>query len=261
MLKSNVQANIDKFHFVTQETIQKVLEACPNNEWRLIVALSRYGGLRCPSETLALTWRDVNWDQKRIRIPSPKTEHHSGGESRIIPLFPELRPFLEAAWDEAKSGAVYVITSYRDATQNLRSRLLDIIHWAGLKPWPKLFQNMRSTRETELAERFPMHVVCRWIGNSEPVAAKHYLQLTDEHFEQAVREESVAQNAAQSVHAKARHTTPEGISDHQHATNAKSRKVAAGNNLRPVAIYGGKSFPGNDLRKLPDEDSNLGQSG
>ena len=31
-----------------------------------------------------------------------------------------------------------------------------------------------------------MHVVCRWIGNSQPIAAKHYLQVTDEHFSRAV---------------------------------------------------------------------------
>ena len=32
-----------------------------------------------------------------------------------------------------------------------------------------------------------MHVVCRWIGNSQPIAAKHYLQVTDDHFEKALR--------------------------------------------------------------------------
>jgi hypothetical protein len=57
-----------------------------------------------------------------------------------------------------------------------------IIRKAGLKPWPKLFQNLRSTRETELADQFPQHVVCAWIGNSQVVAAKHYLQVTDDHF-------------------------------------------------------------------------------
>ena len=40
-------------------------------------ALSRYGGLRCPSEHLALKWSDVDWDKSRIRVPSPKTEHHA----------------------------------------------------------------------------------------------------------------------------------------------------------------------------------------
>ncbi len=39
-----------------------------------------------------------------------------------------------------------------------------------------------------------MHVVPQWIGNSQLIAAKHYLQVTDEHFERA------AQNAAQSLH-------------------------------------------------------------
>jgi len=32
-----------------------------------------------------------------------------------------------------------------------------------------------------------MHVVCQWIGNSQPIAAKHYLQVTDDHFSKALR--------------------------------------------------------------------------
>jgi hypothetical protein len=31
-------------------------------------------------------------------------------------------------------------------------------------------------------------VVCAWIGNSQPIAAKHYLQVTDEHFRRAAGE-------------------------------------------------------------------------
>ena len=60
-----------------------------------------------------------------------------------------------------------------------------IVEQAGIKPWPKIFQNLRSTRETELAETYPIHVVCAWLGNSQPVAAKHYLQVTDDHFAHA----------------------------------------------------------------------------
>ena len=100
-------------------------------------------------------------------------------------MFPELRPHLEAAFDEAEPGT-FVITKYRDASQNLRTHLQRIIQKAGLKPWPKLFQNLRSTRETELAENNPLHVVTAWLGNSQIVAAKHYLQVTDEHFERAL---------------------------------------------------------------------------
>ncbi len=184
-LKSVVQANGSRSYFVTQEEAEAVLDACPDAQWRLIFALSRYGGLRCPSEHLSLKWADVDWVLGRVCVRSPKTEHHPGGEFRILPIFPELRPYLEDCRDCAEPGTEYVITRYRDTNANLRTQLLRIIKRAHLKPWPKLFHNLRATRETELAEDYPMHVVCAWIGNSQAVAAKHYLQVTDDHFEKA----------------------------------------------------------------------------
>ena len=57
----------------------------------------------------------------------------------------------------------------------------------GPAPWPKLFRNLRSTRETELVQEFPIHVVCKWIGNSTQIASKHYLQITENHFAEASR--------------------------------------------------------------------------
>jgi integrase len=186
-LKASTQANPSRYYFVTLEEARKVLEACPDAQWRLLFALSRFGGLRCPSEHLGLRWGDVDWEGNRITVHSPKTEHHSGGDSRVIPIFPELRPYLEEAFELAEPGTEFIITRYRDTNMNLRTQLGRIIDRAGLDQWPKLFQNLRSTRETELAERFPMHVVCAWIGNSETIAAKHYLQVTDEHYAQAVQ--------------------------------------------------------------------------
>ena len=105
----------------------------------------------------------------------------------MIPLFPELRPYLEECFDLAEPGTEYVITRYRDTNANLRTQPLRVIQRAGLQRWARLFQNLRNTRETELAEDFPMHVVCQWSGNSLPIAAKHYLQVTDDHFSKAVR--------------------------------------------------------------------------
>ena len=200
-LKAAVQGNPQRFYFITQAEAQKVLDACPDAQWRLLFALSRYGGLRCPSEHLGLTWRDIDWDKGRMLVRSPKTAHHAGHESRIVPLFPELLPYLREAFEEAEPGSEYVITRYRTAGCNLRTQLKRIIAKAGLKCWPKLFQNLRSTRETELAERWPEHVVCAWIGNSKAVAREHYLQVTEEHFERAAGlidgDNEAAQNAAQ----------------------------------------------------------------
>jgi len=186
-LKSTVQPNPSRFHFVTREEAEKVIDACPDAQWRLLFALSRCGGLRCPSEHLGLRWGDVDWERGRFHVRSPKTEHHAGGDSRIVPIFPELRPHLEECFELAEPGTEYVITKYRDTNTNLRTRLLRIIKRAGLKAWPKLFQNLRSSRQTELEETFPSHVVCAWIGNSRAVAAKHYLQVTEDHFTKAVQ--------------------------------------------------------------------------
>ncbi len=187
----------NRFFFVTRPMMDKVLAACPDLEWRLIFSLARYGGVRCPSEVLALTWSDVLWDDDKIRIVSAKTESQ-GKASRLIPLFPELRDLLLGAFEAAEDGAEHVITRYRDKGVNLRTQAHRIIKRAGLEPWEKVFQNLRSTRETELAETYPLHVVTNWIGNSELVAAKHYLQTTNEHYDRAVN--NAAQNAAQKLH-------------------------------------------------------------
>jgi integrase len=132
-----------------------------------------------------LRWGDIDWERGRMTVRSPKTEQYEGKDSRVLPIFPEVRPQLEQVFNEAEPGTEYVITRYRDANSNLRTYFERIIRKAGLQPWPKLFQNLRSTRETELAESFPMHVVCKWIGNSQAVAKEHYLQVTDEHFDRA----------------------------------------------------------------------------
>ena len=166
-LKGTVGSNRERDYFVDRATAVKVLDACPDAEWQLLFALSRFAGLRCPSEHLALRWGDVNWEAGRITVPSPKTAHHGDAKaSRVIPLWPELRQYLLAVWNEATSAEGFdpktnrlseqpVITRYRDANANLRTQFERIIKRAGLKAWPKLFQNLRASRATELASEFP----------------------------------------------------------------------------------------------------------
>ena len=141
-LVAAVKANPKRFYFVTQLETEQVLDACPDAQWRLLFALARYGGLRVPSEVLRLRWRDIDWEHGRFVVASPKTEHHEGGESRVVPIFPELQPYLMEAFELAEAGTEYCIARYRDSTVNLRTQLMRIIKRAGLKPWPKLWQNL-----------------------------------------------------------------------------------------------------------------------
>ena len=184
-LPAAVRQNFERDYFVTREEINKVIDAAPDAEWRLILALSRYGGLRTPSEIYALRWDDIDWPENRFTVRSSKTEHHEGKASRIVPLFPELRPYLDNAHEIAGDNADYVISTHRLGSGNLRTQAMKLLQRAGLEIWPKLFHNMRASRQTELENDFPTHVVCAWLGNSPAVAHKHYLKVTEDHMQRA----------------------------------------------------------------------------
>ncbi len=213
-LSVTVRADKARQRFITRETADKLMDAAPDAQWRLLIALSRYGGIRVPSEALALTWGDVDFEHFRLRVPSPKTAHILGKECRFIPMFPELRQPLLDVFEQAEEGETRVITRYQGgSTCNLRTHMTRIVHRAGLQMWPKPFHNMRASRQTELAESFPLHVVCAWIGNSKAIAAEHYLQVTDAHFTKAIQgshnpqqnpQHEVQQNAQQQVQASTR---------------------------------------------------------
>jgi hypothetical protein len=100
--KTSVRANKTRDYFVTRDEIESVIAECPDAEWRVIVALARYGGLRTPSEVLALEWSDINWDKSRMTVTAPKTEGE-GKPYRLVPLFPELRPHLEDLFELAQA--------------------------------------------------------------------------------------------------------------------------------------------------------------
>lgn len=80
-LESRSIANKARQYYLERKDAEKILAACPDAQWRLIFALCRFGGVRCPSEVLALQWSDVNWEDRRLLIHSPKTERHEGRES------------------------------------------------------------------------------------------------------------------------------------------------------------------------------------
>ena len=184
-LASTTQGNAKLQFFVESHVVEACMDHCPCVDWRTILALARYGGLRCPSELVSLRWSDVDLPGGKMIVNATKTEHHASGGVRACPIFPELRPYLEAAWDAAPEGAEFVINRYRDSSQNLRQTLLRILKHAGVTPWPRLFQNMRASRETELMARFPAKDVSSWLGNSVPVAMRHYAMATEASFLEA----------------------------------------------------------------------------
>ena len=166
--------------FITAEQIESVIKSTEDVELRAVIALSRWAGLRTPSEPFAMEWSHIDWDRRRISVPAVKTKQ------RELPLFPELLPYLQALHDSGVQN-LFVFPRLRQFSDaNLRKQVTKLIRLSGKTVWPKLFQNIRSSRQTELEEKFPRKTVCVWMGNSETVADQHYLQVLDEHYERAV---------------------------------------------------------------------------
>ena len=202
--KVAVRGNPAAMAFVSRADAARVLAACPDDEWRAVFALARFGGLRVPSELAPLTWGDVippaphagpgRGRAGRLRVTSPKTAHHPGGGERTIPLFPEVAEVLGALRPAGADPAAPVLPKLAGGL-NPHTTMRRIVTRAGVTPWPKLFQNLRSTRQTELARDYPTHVVCAWLGNSRDVAAEHYLQVTAGDFDRAAGFSAISGNA------------------------------------------------------------------
>ncbi len=190
-LPTAVRANKSRQAYISAETVLNVMSFCSCNERKLIIALTRFNGLRCPSEHLGLRKRDIDWQRRRMLIHSPKTEHHPGKATRIIPIMPEVYGLLEKLCDRLQPDD-FVVTLYRMPNSGQRKMLIRAIKQAKTTQWPRLFHNMRSSCQTDWERRFPSHVVCQWMGNSYRVATEHYLQVTEEDFEAAtMRAQSV----------------------------------------------------------------------
>jgi len=194
-IKIDLSSNVKRNYLVSAEETQEILAACPDQEWRVIFVLSRYGGLRIPSEVLALTWSMIDWENDRFTFPSCKTERH-GKIERTVPLFPEiaaelacLKEQVEIARGDRKSD--HVISSYRDTTANLRKAYRRILDDAGVVQYEKPFMNNRSTRRNEMDQSgVRCAALDAWFGHDDTTAQKYYEQVTEHDYRSAIRGQS-----------------------------------------------------------------------
>ena len=218
----------EKRHYVSVADTERLLQEC-NPVWRAIVALARYGGLRCPNEVLSLRWEDINFATGRRTVTAHKTDGYESKGTRVVPLFPRLRAVLDEAWELAPAGAVYVVGGdYRAKSLNgtvwnnvnLRTQFEKLVRRAGLKPWPRPFNNLRASCETDLTETFPGHVAAEWIGHSPAVAATHYLTVRESDIERA------ATGSADSGAVVVQNQVQTGVASGGHAETKKPEPLA-----------------------------------
>jgi len=170
--------------YVTPDEIDRVIDACPDTEWRLLFGLARYAGLRIPSESQALTWADVDFARGRLTVRSPKTERWEGHEQRVVPITPKLMALLRERFEAMPEGEAPLVAIGGKGAVIRRVRAI----WkkGGVEPWERLWQTLRSSCEKEWAMTHPQFAVSKWIGHSITVSGKHYANaVPDELFDRA----------------------------------------------------------------------------
>ena len=145
---SAVGSNPARMMMVPSEWIEHLIRETTCEDWKIILAFCRYAGMRS-HEARIQRWDDVDLVKGRMLIRSNKSP-----AVRTCPIFPELRAHLMRAKEMAPSTATMIQTRYTPEA-NPCTTLRKMIVKAGLKPWPKLFQNLRATRETELLAKYP----------------------------------------------------------------------------------------------------------
>ncbi len=202
----------ERSRFVTEAETDKILASCPDDNWKCLVGLARFAGLRVPSESHAVTWQDIDWNLKRLRVFAPKTS-----TTRVVPIFPKLAKLLDEAARKVTDHSQPIVAL---SGHNRHRQMTKIIDAAGLEPWPDLFQTLRRSCETQMAMTVPQHAVSAWIGHSELVSARHYLQVTDELFQRITGNTEgtthglrAAESAAESAAVKPGTESQDGESD------------------------------------------------
>ena len=179
-LKPGSQQNRSRIHYVSREIIEQVMNACSDAESKAIIGLARFAGLRCPSEIFPLKWKHIDFVAGTINVTSPKTAK-SGHDMRIVPIDSDLMKLLKDLCPGSSEDSV--ISKIASASQNLRGMLLDAIQRADVKPWTRVFQNLRTSCEMDWNDKIGNpFVVSEWMGHSVTIAANHYNKVRPSHL-------------------------------------------------------------------------------
>jgi integrase len=184
-LRSTEPAPDGDWYQVTPADLARILDACPNNGYRALFALARFAGLRRDEARVALAWRDVLWDRNRLVVNARVTGATTKGRRRVCPIEVAGHPTgltdLLRLWYEQAPAGSHGPCDGVFASHRLYEKVARVLADAGLA-FDDPFHTCRKCWETELADRFPLHVVVSWLGNSIRVAQRHYLRVDEAYY-------------------------------------------------------------------------------
>lgn len=189
-MKGWVDVNPERQFYIEPDVANEILKTIDSVEFKLIFALGRWGGLRLPSEGRELKWTDIHWDRDVFTVFSPKLKRYELKKTREVPIFHQLRPYLDAAWETAEERCTdYVCPYLRSHTgQAYTNQMKKVVKRCGYDAWPKFLINLRASRSTEVLAEFGTKCEEDWIGHGADIALKHYAMVREVDIQRAVSE-------------------------------------------------------------------------
>jgi integrase len=186
------------WHEVTDAEFAKLMDRA-NSAWRLLLALTRYAGLR-RGEALNLRWDQIDWERSRLTIIANDEWRPKDRDSRVVPIVPGLHAMLLEAFDRADPGAEKVIPDGLVKVKNISRDFTVLCKRAGVQRYAKPFHTLRKTCLTAWARDHAQHVVQEWAGHASAVTTgEYYLQVSEAEYEKAAGKTSSEQVVARLV--------------------------------------------------------------
>ena len=162
---------------LTETDINNLIESCNSVEWKALVGLCAFAGLR-RGEALRLTWNDIHWDKNRLVVRNADGSVGTKAKRREVYLENQLATLLLDVRE--MTNGLYVADVSKN---NLHVRMEQIARRAGFEQmWSKPFHTLRKYRDTTWKMRHPEYVVDAWMGHGLEVSRKHYVRVPENYY-------------------------------------------------------------------------------
>jgi len=161
-----------------------------------LVRLFAYGGFR-KSEAANVTWADVDFDQKKIRVMGDPETGTKNGEVRRVPMIPEMEALLLRLRAECTENLPNSPVMQVKECQKAMDRAAKVVGMARITHHD--LRHLFATRCIESGVDIP--TVSRWLGHKDggALAMRTYGHLRDEHSAQMAQRVSFNRPTAEVI--------------------------------------------------------------
>ncbi len=142
-----------------------------------------------------------------------------------MPIFPEVLDLLVSIPSQSRTGKVVQWSRSQESVTQLLKRHVETIQGED-NCWPKVFQQLRSTLQTELDAELEPYVVNEWLGHDSSTAERHYQQVTPAHLQRASMMRTVSEVPDSDACTASRTAEPHGTEENGKTTKRKNPENA-----------------------------------